>query len=599
MAESPSSSPPQPLARFGATLHTLRGAQRIDALISQDDAAAAIAALTPTEVYELVQEVGFEDAGDLIALATPEQVQGCLDFAGWDKDELEIASVRPWLAALIDAGFEKLGEVWAGLDPEVRMLYLQRQVEVFDVTLGEGPEEDDETPMMATSDGFFVLKLLGDEAAQRLTQQLVEDLYRADANLARHTILGARSEPAADLEEMSYRWRNGRLADLGYIDFYDALELFHPLDAEQVGAGQPDEAPATLVDTTAVLLPPSAAKEILARPFLARCLTEIHQADELADLESAVAYLVNRVLAAARAKPGQQDVVQRAASYASATLSLGLEATARGEPRRGAALLRTTSLPRLFRVGYTLTLRLAKLALSLAPRAALAESPLKEVVTALASPRPLWSRQADRPGPSARGEDPDGSAGGAGARSPRGIDRPGPSARGEPSAHSKPSARGPSAGVRPFESLADVRRATEVLGSLAMRIALAEKLGVDLLAAAKAPEPRPSLETYLRTAMARVAAGGAWSGGGLSGAELQALRSRGLTGAKLSTEARRRVHEAVATSLAAEQLLAGAVSLPAMVDELLAQIEATVGGITDREIDPRFIEGLLVQAPGS
>ena len=75
-----------PLDRIRAQLAGPRGYRRIDALLSSDDAAAAIAALTPGEVFELVHEVGFEDAADLIHLATPAQIQGCLDLDGWTKD---------------------------------------------------------------------------------------------------------------------------------------------------------------------------------------------------------------------------------------------------------------------------------------------------------------------------------------------------------------------------------------------------------------------------------------------------------------------------------------------------------------------------------
>src|SRR5688572_9749316 len=69
-----------PLDRIRAQLAGPRGYRRIDALLSSDDAESAIAALSPTEIFELVHEVGFEDAADLIHLATPEQVQGCLDL---------------------------------------------------------------------------------------------------------------------------------------------------------------------------------------------------------------------------------------------------------------------------------------------------------------------------------------------------------------------------------------------------------------------------------------------------------------------------------------------------------------------------------------
>lgn len=543
------------LGGFRSKLSEVRGARRLDALLSEDDAAGAVAALAPNELYELVNEVGLEEAGDLLALATPEQVQGVIDFESWDKDEYLPAAFRPWLAVLLEAGFEKVGEVWAGLDVEARMLFLQRHVEVFDVTMGEAPDEDDETPMMTTSDGFFILKLLGDEDAQRLTMRLIEDLYRADANLARHTIQGARSEPAAELEEQSYRWRAGRLADLGYVDFHEALELFRPLEVDQIKL---DEAgPATIVDGDGSTAPLAVAKEVLERTFLARALAEIHDAEQLARIEGAILYLVNRVLAAARAKPGQQEVVQRAAQYASSTLSLGLEAVARGDAARAAVVLGSVALPQLFRVGYTLTLRLAKLALALAPRSATAESPTREVVAALSSPRPLWAKAADRP------------------------------------------PLGPGPGVRPFESLADIKRGTDVLGALTVRIALVESLGVNLLAMAKAPEPRPSLENHLRTALLRAMASGRFQGGAIPAATLTELLAEAFVDGKLRPAARRRAHDAVAAVLPPEQLLAGVAALPPLVDELLDQLEEILGGIAaggDAEIDPRFVEGISISA---
>ncbi|MEZ4359018.1 MAG: DUF6178 family protein [Kofleriaceae bacterium] len=549
MAERPPSRSPAPLpAPFAAKLGAPRGARRIDALLSEDDAPAAVAELTAAEVFELVAEVGFEDAGDLIALATPAQVQGCLDFASWDKDTYLPEAFRPWLASLLEVGFEKVGEVWAGLDPEARALFLQRHVEVFDLTLGEGPEEDDDAPMMPTPDGFFVLKLLGDDDAQRLTLRLVEDLYRADAGLARNTIQAARAEPPAELEEMSYRWRAGRLADLGYIDFYEALELFQPLELDRIRLD--DDAPVATLEPEGSA-PAGVLEEVLARPFLARALALIEDPAELARIEAAVMYLVNRVLAAARAKPGQQEVVRRAASYASATLSLGLEAVARGDAERGALALGRVDLPRLFRAGFTLTVRLAKLALALAPRAVDAEEPARAVVTAMSSPKPLWARAADSP---------------------------------------------PAVGVRPFESLADIRRGTEVLRALTVRIALVEGLGVDLVAHAQAPQPRPTLETFLRTALARAAAGGAWAAAPLTHRELDELRRRALPDGELTEDARRRCHEVVAGALDPAQLLTGAQLVHPIVDELLADLAATLGGVADASVDPRFVESVLVEA---
>ncbi|HSK05384.1 MAG TPA: DUF6178 family protein, partial [Kofleriaceae bacterium] len=389
--------PSGPLARLRAQLAAPRGVRRIDALLSADDAKAAIAALAPAEVFELVHEVGFEDAADLIHLATPAQIQGCLDLDAWSKDQVEIAPMKPWLASLIDAGFEKVGEVWAGLDAELRALIVQRMVKVYDASLGEEPDEDNEAPILPTSDRYFLLELLGDEDSQRLITQLVEDLYRADPDLARHTIMAARSEPPAELEEQSYRWRAARLADQGYVDFYDALDLFRPLDADGVHIGEatherivgdPDAAPQQM--------PLAIAEEVIGRGFLARAMGAIEEPSEAERLEAALVVLVNKVLAAGRAKPGQAEVVRRGALYATATVSLGLETVARGDLARAQQALGSISLHRLFRVGYTVTLKLARLGRALAARSVTAGSPARELVAGLCSPRPLFARAAER-----------------------------------------------------------------------------------------------------------------------------------------------------------------------------------------------------------
>ena len=544
MADIP---PTGPLARLRAQLAGPRGYKKIDALLSSDDAPAAIAALSPTEVFELVHEVGFEDAQSLIEYATPQQIQGCFDLDAWNKDTLDLQPLKPWLAALVEVGYEKLGEVFGNLDAELRTLILQRQVIVYDTTQNEGPDESSDASIYATPDRFFLVELTGDEDNQRLTQRVIEDLYRANDALARNILMAARSEPPAELEEMAYRWRSGRLADLGYVDFYEALDLFRPLTPDQVAIGENSQDRA--LDEEPPRLPIAVAEEVLGRSFLARAMASIDDAAEAERLEAALMVLVNKVLAAGRAKPGQTEVLRRGALYATATLSLGLETIARGDLSRAREALHTIALSRLFRIGYTTTQRLAKLATALAPRSLTAGSPARDLVAGLCSPRPLFARAADEP---------------------------------------------PLPGLRPFESAGDLRRAGEILTSLTVRIALVESLGVDVVAMGQAPEPRPDLDDHIRTAVARVIAGGDLRGDALTQAELRALRTHFAAG-KLGDADARRVLTAIRTRLDAAQLSASGQILARLVDGWLADLERILGTVKDAEIDPRFVEGVLVE----
>ena len=541
-----------PLGRLRSQLAGPRGVRRIDALLSSDDAEAAVAALSPNEVFELVHEVGFEDAGDLLALATPAQFVGCFDLDGWEKDTLDVVALRPWMWALFATGFEKVAQVWGALDAELRALILQRQVTIYDATLEEGPRDDSDAPIMTTTDRFFHLELPEDDETQRLVIQLVEDLYRGDQDLARHTIMAARSEPPAELEETAYRWRSARLADLGYVDFYDALDLFRPLTPDEVHIGEGSQERASPEEPQHLAM--SVAEEVMGRSFLARALAAVDDPDEATRLEGALMVLVNKVLAAGRAKPGQPAVIKRGALFATATLSLGLETVARGDIVRATTALRTVGLGRLFRVGYTVTHRLAKLAQALAPRALTAGSPARELVAGLCSPRPLFSRAADEP---------------------------------------------PAPGVRPFESVADLRRAGELLAGLTVRIALVESLGVDLIAMSQAPEPRASLDDHVRTARARAVIGGELRGDALSQAELTDLRVHGFAGAKLTEAARAAGHVAIRSRLDVAQLGASQAVLVRVVDGWLDDLERILGNVSDARVDPRFVEGVLVEVKRS
>ncbi len=211
-------------------------------------------------------------------------------------------------------------------------------------------------------------------------------------------------------------------------------------------------------------------------------------------------------------------------------------------------------MQRLFRVGYTVTHKLARLAQALASRSVTAGSPARELVAGLCSPRPLFARAADEP---------------------------------------------PTTGMRPFESAADLRRAGEILTGLTVRIALVESLGVDVVALGQAPSiaasARPSLDDHIRTALARAVVGGALAGQALSQAELTQLRDRGMQDGALTAAARAAGLAAVKSRLGAAQLQASGGVLARLVTGWLDDLEAILGGIKDAQIDPRFVEGVLVE----
>src|SRR5437588_800805 len=83
------------------------------------------------------------------------------------------------------------------------------------------PPQEPQGHFYPTPDTFYLLDILPEGDAGRRVERFVDWLYRADLDLARRVIMSAKWGLTSDLEELALRWRSGRVADLGYIDYYE------------------------------------------------------------------------------------------------------------------------------------------------------------------------------------------------------------------------------------------------------------------------------------------------------------------------------------------------------------------------------------------
>jgi hypothetical protein len=403
------------LSRFRAELSRGRRLRRADALFASPDPRAAIRALPGDEFYYVIHELGFPDASDVLKYGTPEQVQTALDFAIWDRDQLSAEATEEWLAAMVDAPSAALADWARGIDVELLALLLRRRARIYDLSVEEPPDEP-EGALFSTPDGFFVLDLLGEEETRHVTWRLLDALYRHDHPFSRRILVGTRGDLDAELEEQAYTWRSGRMADLGFTDYYSALEVYRELDPASVRTGGPD-APRVrpLLDESepSTLRLPSALVERLASgsPF-ARAIAGVSSKEELSNLQAALVALSNRVLAADRVTPGDDEMVAGVLGRMANTLDLAIEFISHGKVEDAVLAVQTVPLVQLHRLGVSLVGKVRRLALtltrktpfSLLPGIDLFEPADAEVLAACARLRPLFPRLLDEP--TAGGERP-------------------------------------------------------------------------------------------------------------------------------------------------------------------------------------------------
>jgi len=543
-----------PLERYRTALASPRAEKRMDALISGNDAEEKVRALAVTDLYHLIAEVGLGDSVELLSLCSPEQIQGCVDMEIWDRDLPSLEAFMPWLAVLQENGFEFFGKVWNAMDTELTALTLSRLCIIYDKSLGEEVPDDEDREVFDTPDTFFQIVITAeDEVQSKLLYTIIADLYRYDLTEARMTLQAARAEPKAHLEEMSYRWRSGRMADLGYVDFYEALEVFRPIDPATVsiGEGSAEVASGAKIESELPIasdLPAPMLEPLMGRGFLARALDALEDEQEIEDMQGALLYLVNRVLSAGSLSPGNTEALELATLHATSTVALGLEYVSGGDEGRAVEALRSISLTRLHRVGFSLCLRLSRFARMIAPRAMCANADTLLLIEAILSKRPFYPLSLDEPG---------------------------------------------SLQMRPIESRADLATIADALKALALRIAIADTLGVDLAALAAHPEPRPELDDFARTALLRAASGNVPSAAPLQASELNAFRDL-VPSDGLSNEQRNTAAQALVKLLDEAGVMEARDSLSTLSATWLSELsESFVSLDRDTPVDSKFLSGLV------
>jgi hypothetical protein len=302
------------------------------------------------ELCFTAKALGLADAGWLLRHATPEQVVACVDLDAWANDVPDCAALDAWFASFADAGPETLLGAAHALDPETLVLYLKERIEVVMKTEEQGWEP----PVGArTVEGQFYFRARRERDDLAEVEMLLRCLFESDYWLYFRLLQGVIWELRTETEEWALRWRSGRLEDLGFPSWNEAMGIY--------GYVRPEER-AALPASTARLpsgrwhLPvwvPSLPVGSEARHSLFRAIARLGEQEREACFYALVA-LANKVAVADRLPLGEAESIPAALEKAAGEASCGLDFIA-GENRIDPVeVLRRVSLERLFRVGASL-----------------------------------------------------------------------------------------------------------------------------------------------------------------------------------------------------------------------------------------------------
>ncbi|MCM2265131.1 MAG: DUF6178 family protein [Desulfuromonadales bacterium] len=330
--------------------------QKMDLLLDSGDGDELLALLPPQDVYLLARELGSDQIPELLTMASPEQWTAFFDFDCWAGDTFDQKSARAWLAVLLQGEESWIASTLQEIDFELLVLMLHREIQVL-----SGPEEIHEDVAIAEGrrrERGYVLDYRDDDGA-KLFGSLVDVLFRQAPEFCRYLLEAVRSESECQLEESVYRQRSDRLLDQGLPDPYAAQTVYAWIDPEQFVPGAERKVPLGGSATGTV---PGAVLQ-LAQPggVLGAALAAGVNDGTTWEL----ACLVNKVLMAERVDLGEFDQVSEIAARTFVTLNLALEYLVGDDGEGANRCLHETYVEQLFRLGFSLTLRLQRRARAL------------------------------------------------------------------------------------------------------------------------------------------------------------------------------------------------------------------------------------------
>ncbi len=363
----------------------------LNQLLERNDLVTYLPKIPEQEMYFLLKRIGLQDSVELLRHCSPEQIQACFDLEAWQKDHVAPDRMIPWLEALLEVGPAKIGQVVEVLDHEFLVTWLRHEIRVYELSAEEAPE-DPEGQFYTTPDQFYLVDIISKQNVATIGR-LLEALYMKDPNLGRRVMMGVKWDVGPESEEAAYRFHSARMSDMGYVEMYEALQMYQLIDPATVKIGEgtgPNFAEVWAEAQTQAFLPQDWIDGVHTEKLLLSHSLRALSAKEQKVLFPHLLFLLNRALSAEAVDITDPQAVKPVIEYTLGCLSLGIEyvslkpqplaekaqeqskneennLAASSQKRQefiqmGAEALRTISLKRLFQVGYSLIHRLLRLA---------------------------------------------------------------------------------------------------------------------------------------------------------------------------------------------------------------------------------------------
>lgn len=300
------------------------------------------------ELCFTAKAIGLADAAWLLEFATPEQVVACVDLDGWSGLEPDPASLGAWIDALAETSSESFVRSVLALDSEIVVLYLRDRISVEqkpDEKEGWDPPDGGQT-----IDGqfYFVAQDPNDDLAS--ISKLLNELFTSDYWTYFRLMQGTMWELKSSEEEWALRWRTGRLQDLGFPPWEEAMSIYRFVDVGDWARIPDGVKPLNIGEWHLPQWIPELPAAADSQHLIFRTIPSLEDHERRSAFYSFIA-IANKVAVADRMQLSDAEFTPRAIEKAALSISAGLEFLANAHATAAVEILRRVPMERLFRVG--------------------------------------------------------------------------------------------------------------------------------------------------------------------------------------------------------------------------------------------------------
>ncbi|MDF2953346.1 MAG: hypothetical protein OD816_000591 [Thermodesulfobacterium sp.] len=316
--------------------------------------------LPPQELFLTIKASSLDLAVELLSYAKGSQIQFMFDIDAWYKDRIKAERVASWIILLFNAGEDKVLEWLRFADWDFLVAVFQKFVRVYkkpdDVELIEAM---DFLPPYTLDDFYFVdFKVNSLEFYFRrmieIIREEMQDVYFAFME-------SVIWEIPAEVEERAYRWRNGRLADEGIPDYFEALDIYSYIHPKRLKKIDPRYLPIDEEYQPSINIAIYKGSEEL---FIFKVFDILKDTYQIERIKRELAWIANKVIIVDNVVIDDIEQIKKSLEKVWGALNIGLEYVSMENLEIAKKVLEEHFLEDIFRVSQTVLKELRKTALS-------------------------------------------------------------------------------------------------------------------------------------------------------------------------------------------------------------------------------------------